>query len=561
MGVLRILTKGVLAAVLLAIAGVAGPLAARPLALADFACSGGADTAEGAFDLSASDLDCSSARFDRRDRFVRARIDLTRAPLLPPGRLIWQTDPTSFDSMLILITYADGRMVLIDVDNQMAVRNWDANGNFWVAFNPGATAIRAIDVVVERPQAAAVFERMTIARAAEVSTANEKRRLLYVLICGMLLLPIIYDLLFYRILRERFMSWHMVMSLGTLGYVLFNSGLVFLLLPELPSHMRFAMIFVSTGIIVVGAVRFSILVLEPGVVEGRLARIETWLAGATLLAGLLMVLDAEPLRLRLATVNFLLLMAVVALGALLLAIAHRRGSRVARFLGLAFVGAMVAAVLQVFSAVGSPQGDHVLIDDTSYLALLVLVIGTSAGVGDRFLVIKSERDRARLTARKLGTMANTDGLTRLLNRRAFDQNGRLAPGQALLLADLDRFKQINDTYGHQRGDAVLCRAGQIISDVVAPLTAGTVYRLGGEEFAVLAPLSTREEVGDLCERIRAAIEQASGAGEDLGLPQVTLSIGAVLGTGQLMHVAFSDADEALYHAKESGRNRCHIAEV
>lgn len=282
------------------------------------------------------------------------------------------------------------------------------------------------------------------------------------------------------------------------------------------------------------------------------------MAYLNLALSLLLLADLEWLRMRLVDLVLLShLPIMLALGMLQLS-ALRLGSRVAKFLVLAFSGVILAGTFQVISSLGFDYASALQLDDLIYLALVALVLGTSAGVGDRFLVIKAERDRARVSAKRLGAMANTDGLTGLLNRRAFDQHRRLAVGQVLLLADLDRFKQVNDTYGHQQGDAVLCKAGRAIEDTVAGRASAQVFRLGGEEFAVLADISTAGDTLELCEAIRAAVANTRDGPE--GLPPVTISIGACLGSGQLMHVAFSDADEALYRAKQGGRNRSELAD-
>ena len=168
--------------------------------------------------------------------------------------------------------------------------------------------------------------------------------------------------------------------------------------------------------------------------------------------------------------------------------------------------------------------------------------------------------------RKLEEMAIRDSLTGMLNRRAFDD--RLAQEIAraeregaplsLLALDLDHFKSVNDGYGHQAGDAVLkeaCRraAGAVReSDVLA--------RIGGEEFAVLLPMTPCAGAEDAAERIRAAIAAAPVVHEGIAIP-VTCS----LGVAQYRGVAGADgkggtallaaADAALYEAKRSGRNR------
>ena len=558
LGVKRLLVWAAFALATIAGFAVAGPASARPVVLADATCIGGAVTAESAFGLDSAKLDCGAGRFDRRDSFLRGHVDLTKAGLLPPGRLIWQTDPTSFDSMLIRLTYADETQRLIDVDAQMAVRNWDANGNFWVPIQQGVAALTAIDVVVERPQSGAVFSRMTIASYDEASSSNYSRTLLYVLICGTLLVPIIYDLFFYRVLRARFMVWHFGMTFGTLLYVLFNSGLVLLIVPGMSSIVRFGMIYVAMSITILGTARFTALLLEEGTLATTLDRYLKWGCAVNLVIAVLILFDIEALRVRIVEVYLVTVLPLIALTAAILITALLRGSRAAVFLAIAYSGLLAAGLAQVLASLRFFDHSGIL-DDALYVALVVLVVGTSAGVGDRFLIIKAERDRARVTAKRLGAMANSDGLTGLLNRRAFDQYRRLAEGQLLLIADLDRFKTINDTYGHQRGDAVLCHAARVIEEVVATHCNGQVYRLGGEEFAVVCSAVDDQDVLRLAEAIRLAIADNSKGAEAYDMPAITISIGGVLGSGQLMHVAFSEADEALYRAKKTGRNRCELA--
>ncbi len=534
------------------------PAAARPIALAPATCVGGADSAEAAFAQEPSALNCTGGRFDRRDRFVRGRVELAETGLLPPGQLIWQTDPTSFASMLIRLDYADGTQRLIDVDSQMAVRNWDANGNFWVPIQQGGTTLTAIDVVVERPQSDAVFLRMTLSGFEDASARNYSRTLLYVLVCGTLLVPIIYDLLFFRVLRARFMLWHLVMTTGTLLYVMFNSGLILVLMPDMPSHYRYGAIYLAMSLAILGLARFSLEVVEEGTVPRRLQETLTWTAVFNLVVAGAILLNIEALRMRIIDIYLLSVLPVIGALVAMLAVALRRGSRAAAFLAAAYAGLIVAGGAQVFASLGS-QAMAELIDESIYVALVILVLGTSAAVGDRFLVIKAERDRAQLTARKLGAMANSDVLTGLLNRRAFDQNRRLVIGQGLLVIDIDRFKAINDTYGHQRGDTALCHAARVIERAVAGRKGARIYRLGGEEFAVLCEVRDEAELAELGETIRVAVERSGDSDDGFDVPELTISIGAVAGEGQLMHVAFAEADSALYRAKQGGRNRCEVA--
>jgi diguanylate cyclase (GGDEF)-like protein len=160
-------------------------------------------------------------------------------------------------------------------------------------------------------------------------------------------------------------------------------------------------------------------------------------------------------------------------------------------------------------------------------------------------------------------LANTDPLTGLSNRRAtFDWLERLLAGcgeagepLSVLMFDIDRFKRINDTFGHQIGDAVLCKVAELAR---AELRAEDLLgRIGGEEFICLLPGITAPVAAILAERLRRAVAHGTGHGAH---PQATISIGvAAYRPGDTAHGMIARADMALYGAKEAGRNRVREA--
>ncbi|MFG0229018.1 diguanylate cyclase [Achromobacter sp. 413638] len=176
--------------------------------------------------------------------------------------------------------------------------------------------------------------------------------------------------------------------------------------------------------------------------------------------------------------------------------------------------------------------------------------------------LESERDRLILD---LATMAETDFLTGLLNRRAFERRFEETrerwrgadPVLAFILFDIDHFKSINDTYGHAAGDEAL--------KVVAALSArnfrhaDVVARVGGEEFAVLCHTSQPGQALEMAERMRQGIAQASVTSCDGRRFGMTASFGVSYvewGSGaEHAETLFRRADELLYQAKMSGRNR------
>lgn len=160
------------------------------------------------------------------------------------------------------------------------------------------------------------------------------------------------------------------------------------------------------------------------------------------------------------------------------------------------------------------------------------------------------------------TKADHDGLTRIHNRRAFDErlvdelkrHQRYSNNLSLLLLDLDHFKQINDVHGHQAGDMVLREIGRVLQDCLRSTDFGARY--GGEEFVVILPQTMEEQAWVLAERLRRAIATVQFAYEGREF-QVTASIGvATLKPGSLNKRMdlLRQADQALYQAKSSGRN-------
>ncbi|ODT70025.1 MAG: hypothetical protein ABS75_14430 [Pelagibacterium sp. SCN 63-23] len=163
-------------------------------------------------------------------------------------------------------------------------------------------------------------------------------------------------------------------------------------------------------------------------------------------------------------------------------------------------------------------------------------------------------------ARRHRLEANTDSLTGVLNRRALFERFRdedVVTGLAVMMFDLDHFKQINDRLGHAQGDQVLQRFAAVMRDAMRP--PDIVARLGGEEFCVILSGIDPDAARQTAENIRAAFADlriAIGPGEDIATVSAGLAIG---GTDETFSSALSRADAALYKAKRAGRNQVHLA--
>ena len=158
--------------------------------------------------------------------------------------------------------------------------------------------------------------------------------------------------------------------------------------------------------------------------------------------------------------------------------------------------------------------------------------------------------------------SRTDALTGLWNRRHFDEHlervlnetDRFGRGCALVICDIDFFKKVNDSYGHDAGDAVLAQVANVLREGVR--TVDVCARLGGEEFALLLPQTDVDGAVELADRLRLRVEALTILHAGVSI-RVTVSMGVATyepgtpGKGQL----FKRADERLYDAKHRGRNR------
>ncbi|RYF44987.1 MAG: sensor domain-containing diguanylate cyclase, partial [Cytophagaceae bacterium] len=182
----------------------------------------------------------------------------------------------------------------------------------------------------------------------------------------------------------------------------------------------------------------------------------------------------------------------------------------------------------------------------------------------RVTALRDLSDRRRIESQlreaneQLQRLATVDELTGLYNRRAFnlqlqtelDRAQRHATPLSLLLLDIDKFKSINDSWGHSYGDEVLKAVSLVLQSAVRP--SDYLARYGGEEMIIILPNTDQEGALVLAERCRQAIESATWIKQ-----QVTASFGAVTMTPNLAStdVLVKAADDALYFSKEHGRNR------
>lgn len=180
--------------------------------------------------------------------------------------------------------------------------------------------------------------------------------------------------------------------------------------------------------------------------------------------------------------------------------------------------------------------------------------------GNRLSEAEKEIHELREQLAQSRAEAYEDALTGLLNRRAFDgelqHHLRLGEPFSLIILDIDRFKSINDEYGHVFGDQVLKAVARRLRD--ACRHGEKAYRIGGEEMAILLPARPLNLARQFAEALRRSVEKVSVLEKRSGrrINQVTASFGvAEFMTGDQYETLMSRTDEQLYRAKSLGRNR------
>lgn len=199
--------------------------------------------------------------------------------------------------------------------------------------------------------------------------------------------------------------------------------------------------------------------------------------------------------------------------------------------------------------------------ETRQLLIVMVIVSFALSLGISGIVVS----RVTRATKRISHLANHDDLTGLHNRRSFEQHlqhtidiaERSSSAHGLLYIDLDRFKMVNDTCGHQAGDQLLIELTELVS---GRLRRGDLFaRLGGDEFAIIAQGNTFADIRTLAEELRQLIGDFTFHYETQSF-RVSLSIGLTLVDGQIQSVeqVLADVDAACYVAKQSGRNRVHV---
>ncbi len=368
------------------------------------------------------------------------------------------------------------------------------------------------------------------------------------LVCGLL----IYNLALLAALRQPFQAAYCVLLACLLAYACSTSGMLSQWVPQFDNNDRQRLNAVLLGGCGASVLIFARYFFERRVFAGWLGTASTIVTGALLGTTLIFAVLA-PWRIlmldRLCIASYAMLMLLVPL---VLYRAWRERSNFLWIFAIAWGLPVATACLRVAHGLGW-IGWYFWLDQSTIMSMGLEAVLSSIGIAYRLRLLQRQRDEARVQEVAARTLADTDPLTGLLNRRAFLAGAIGREGaQTLLIADLDHFKGINETIGHDGGDDVLRSFARALA---AAVPAGAlVARIGGEEFAVIADADAGMAPNGILHALRSA-----------RMPydmRVTTSIGTC--TGPLLRetdwkLLYRQADRALYAAKAAGRDRARDA--
>jgi len=399
---------------------------------------------------------------------------------------------------------------------------------------------------------------LTVASEAELrhhalSGVTPVSLVLLAIVAGMLIMPLLFDIMFFLVLRERFVLLHAGMTVSMIIYVLAAGG-VAPVFGDLPVALL-AVIGPLAWAMGAGLAGFFMTAfLEPAALPPIVRRIVHVSACLAALGSGICALQFDVTQPFDNLLYFWCFVPLIPIYIAAISCALLRGSRAARYLAVAFLPIIAAAIERLLRGMGvyASSGS---IDHAMFFSVGLEVIIITLGVADRFLSIRRERDQAIVKAATLKQLSERDALTGLLNRRVIEDRYAVLRQEGfttLAVLDLDHFKQVNDTFGHALGDLVLKAVGKVLQPDDEDMLA---FRMGGEEFLLLL---RGPEAVERAEQRRQEIARGV-AQENLGC-LVTASMGIVEVTGGALPggsfaTIYARADRLLYEAKSFGRNR------
>ena len=478
---------------------------------------------------------------------------------LPAGDLSLVFKPTSVNAMIVREEYAGGDVVERRYAASELQDDWLPGGRGELRLQGEAANLVGLAIAVDGFASGPTLETLELASSAAVTVHRDRLFLLYGFFLALILLPLLYDLVFIAVLRERFIIWHAAAVVPAALYLVSSGGLLMIVAPEISLLSQWRLSIAAFVLAAVFTVAFSVSFLGARSISEPMKRAYYVFTGLLVVVGTTLVAANDTYRPFATIAYFASYIPLIFLLTLALIKGLRNDVRAAKFMSVAWLGTFVTGIWSILDAFGLIGGVSDDIDRMPY-GMAWLTVISAVGVADRFMLLRRDRDQHERARDEFARLADTDLLTGLANRRRLEAEWDDREFDAILVVDLDHFKRINDEFGHEMGDSVIRAAAIALSGTNEEKLR--VYRWGGEEFVVGIHARNPEEAALLSQAARQAVEVRIAARlPELASP-VTASGGlARAGEGRSFEESFRAADRALLQAKRAGRNRLWVADA
>lgn len=510
----------------------------------------------------ASRFDCSDRKYAVSGPRVWVKIPFIDSEI-KDGAVEIQGDNSGLSSMSVHAVLDDGSIRSAFFSEPEVTRSWRPKGNFGLAV-PGSEdaeirrKIQEIYVSMDNPKIASSILFMQLASKETSDNLKLPLSVMFAALCGMAIMPLFYNIFFYAALRHSFLLWHSLTIAGSVIYTFSSSGLMFIAFPDASMTTKFFLNYWSLTIAIAASGFFLVRFIEPG-------KIAKWLESVILISAVFPVfVTALALRFdggynlegRVYFHSAFLPYFFVVIYSMFHA--WQRGSKAIWFQIIAWSPILFLTLDRILRGMDVYVG-ILSLDYALYFVLVIETIVLAFGVTHRIMQLRLNHEATLRKQVELTRLAETDGLTAIGNRRAFENAYELNRTERqykhLAILDIDFFKRINDRYGHEVGDDVLRIVGSELSK-----TRHFTARIGGEEFALLIARDEREnrneppaaEMTRICEKLIRAVHSRMAFIKE----PVTFSVGiARIAKQSSLRSVMAVADRRLYEAKNNGRNQ------
>lgn len=538
--------------------------ASAAVSLSDELCtaSSPADAPFSVIAAAPQNFDCSDSKYDFDGARIWVKIPFN-AETLPAGSVEVQGDNNGLSTAEVHAVLSDGRVLSKPYSTREVLKSWRPKGSYGLIVPGSADAeirkqIKTVYIAFDNPRIASSISVISLASTAKWDALKLPLLAMFGVLCGMIVMPLFYNVFFYGALRYSFMLWHSLMIAAAVVYTFSSSGLIFLAFPETSLTTKMLLNYWALAIAIAASGFFLVRFVESGKIAKWLQTVIFITAPFPVVVTALVLGLSDGYNMDARNYYHASFLPYIAVSLYTMVHAARRGSRAIWFQIAAWTPIIILALDRVARGmdlyIGIPALDYGL-----YFTLVFENLVLAFGVANRILHLRQHHENSLRKQVELALLADTDGLTAIANRRAFENEFIRGKEQRkyghLAILDIDFFKQVNDVYGHEIGDEVLRVVGRELAD-----TDNFVARIGGEEFALLMPPARRDnrkgsamaELAIICDNLIRAIHQSV---PEIKKP-VTFSVGvADIPKRTPLKDVMSLADKRLYDAKNNGRNQ------